>query len=441
MLNFEIKFKFYLFTALIFILKVLIYNKVLFVLFLFLYSFVIIPKNYSQSLNNPKSDFYFATLEYATGKTAAANFNFPETNPQQSFSVSLGKTNSNPELIWNRKLNFPKTGFQLSYADLGNPEKLGYVVSFMPFIDFKIFGTFTNRLNLKTGLGISYFNKIYDPNFNEFNKAISTHFTWSFKSFVYYSFLVKPNYNLKLGVDYFHNSNGHVKLPNQGLNSFLIALSSDFNLKNSQIINYENQNIDNKSVSNTYFSSRFGYGIRAFSKNENTQKNVCTFSASAGKILNNTFKFGVGFYYRQYQDYYDYLKNDKQKSYNFFPKLNSKPFLNASNFGISTNAEITMNHIGVEVEFGINFFKPAYEIDWILNEGKYQNGIYNDGELTSYYKLKKLISSRLGLKYYILNTNKIQKNNFFIACHINANLGQADFSELSIGYVRVLNKK
>ncbi len=43
----------------------------------------------------------------------------------------------------------------------------------------------------------------------------------------------------------------------------------------------------------------------------------------------------------------------------------------------------------------------------------------------------------LGFKDVIerLNFSQSPKSNIFIACHINANLGQADFTELSLGYV------
>ena len=40
----------------------------------------------------------------------------------------------------------------------------------------------------------------------------------------------------------------------------------------------------------------------------------------------------------------------------------------------------------------------------------------------------------MGLKYYLWSTTNSPKDNMYIGAHINANLGQADFTELSIGY-------
>ena len=75
---------------------------------------------------------------------------------------------------------------------------------------------------------------------------------------------------------------------------------------------------------------------------------------------------------------------------------------------------------------GVNFYKPFYEEEWLLNEV----------ELNWYYQIKKHVPARMGLKFYALNTDKNPKHNVFLGATINANLGQADFTELSLGYVR-----
>ena len=86
--------------------------------------------------------------------------------------------------------------------------------------------------------------------------------------------------------------------------------------------------------------------------------------------------------------------------------------------------------------FAFNFTKPFYKVDYKLNEGKIiDDGSYQLGKLDWYYNVKHLISSRFGLKYYALNTNNSPKHNVFLGAFINANLGQADFTELGIGYV------
>ena len=68
--------------------------------------------------------------------------------------------------------------------------------------------------------------------------------------------------------------------------------------------------------------------------------------------------------------------------------------------------------------------------------GNFRLGDINE----DYYKIKRTISARLGLKYYLINTTKTPTDNVFIGAFINSNLGQADFSELAIGYVKTFSK-
>jgi hypothetical protein len=388
-----------------------------------------LPLNWCFGQNTTASqNFSFASLEYTVGKTSPANFNFPETNLQQGITFSIGKTNYGNQSEWTKQLNHPKTGLTFSYTDFGNSDKIGKAFTVMPFLDFQL----SNRFHLKTGIGMSYFNTIFDPVTNPNNQAISSHFVWAFRSFLYYDLAKNSDFDFQLSAGYFHNSNGHVRLPNYGLNSFLVGFNSQYNFKKAPVLKEE---ISNSNYSSQwFFSYRVGVGERVLTEGDEAKK-VYVVSASAGKIINKTFKFGGGIYYRFYQDYYDYIKKEGTLVTDFYPYFKENPALYASNLGIFANSEIVMNHVGVEFELGFNLFKPSYKMDWQLNEGVYVNNVKQLGELNWYYELKRSISSKLGLKYYLFSNNKSPKHNLFLGAFINANLGQADFSELSLGYV------
>jgi hypothetical protein len=116
------------------------------------------------------------------------------------------------------------------------------------------------------------------------------------------------------------------------------------------------------------------------------------------------------------------------------------PVYYATNIGVNVSAEILMNHVSVNLQIGLNLHKPAYKMEWRINKGwentprEIPDG-WVLGNFDGFYKFKELFSGRLGLKYYLLGTKTRPKNNVFIAAHINSNLGQADFSEISLGYV------
>ena len=187
-----------------------------------------------------------------------------------------------------------------------------------------------------------------------------------------------------------------------------------------------------------YLSIKTGIGQNVLSPFFNDRKEVYTLAVSGGKVINSTFRLGVGLFYRVYEHYYDYIKNEEYLVEELYPFFKENPVLYSSNIGVMVEGELLLGHVGVEAGIGINIFKPAYKIDWHLNDGYtfIQDGeiISRPGELDVYYEFKRAIPARLGLKYYVRSTNKNPTHNVYVGAHINANLGQADFTEISIGY-------
>ena len=61
------------------------------------------------------------------------------------------------------------------------------------------------------------------------------------------------------------------------------------------------------------------------------------------------------------------------------------------------------------------------------------------GQFNTKYEVKNIVNARLGMKYYLWSTATPRKDNLFVGLHINSNGGQADFTELSLGYVYQFN--
>jgi len=401
---------------------------------------LICQTNFGQNATSP----LFFIPEILIGKTLEANTDFPETTLQKNIFLSLGRYNFNPNKEWAARLNYPKTGFSLGYTDFGNSKKIGHAYTLMPFIEFPVLKQYTSGLNLQIALGGSYMDTQYDIETNPFNRAITTKVNWSFRSFLYYDVFNTDKTVWRFGLGYLHHSNGHTNLPNQGLNSLAASISAKIDSKNKPEALSKPHHY--KSKSQTYLTTRFGIGQNVLSKKFDTKKEVYSFAMSAGKIINNTFKFGGGFYYRFYEHYYDYINNNEALVEEQFPNFRDNPYGYATNFGFFATSELLLDHIGFEFDLGLNIYKPFYKIDWQLNQGhSYENSngdmIEVLGELNWYYEIKRTVSARMGLKYYLWSTNKAPKHNIFIGAHINANLGQADFTELSFGYVYRFNLK
>ena len=395
---------------------------------------------------------HYVTPEFLVGKTQPANIDFPETSLQTTYLLSFGKHNDDNPQEWAQRLGYPRTGVMFGVTDFGNSEKIGQAMVLQPYVEFDIGRKKRRDVSLNIGLGASYFNTNHDSLYNITNQAVSTRFTWNYRMFVNYRFGAKKKVNFRLSGGYFHHSNGHTKLPNQGLNSFLIGLSAQFNYKvrDTAALKIPKRRPKFNRTTNNFLDVRTGIGQMALSNYFNDRKEVYSVAVSYGKVVNRTYKFGVGFYYRFYEQYYDYIKGEKQFINEEFPEFKDNPFRYASTYGVFGSFEVLLNHFGLEVNIGANFAKPFYEIDWRISQGFSHTFENNEGvtvigvedtPLSTKYEIKKIVSSRLGVKYYLWGTNNNPVHNVYVGIHLNANLGQADFSELSLGYVYNFNFK
>lgn len=404
-------------------------NKIWIVIFM-----LILPR---KLISQENSHAIRISPEFMIGYINKSNENFPERKFKKQINLNFGKTHQDNPQEWAQRLSGIETGISFSFSDFGNDEKLGKGFTVLPFIDFPLLKS--NRFNLQSGLGISYHTRKFHPEKNPHNQAISTSFTWAYRLYVYYSFWQTDQIDWKIGGGYAHHSNGHTRLRNQGLNSFLVGISADLKSKYQdqpqQEYYFENSNY-------TYLSLRSGLGRNVLATAFNDRKNVYAFSVNFGKVYNHTWKIGAGAYYHFYEHYYQYIKNDYflVQPDREFQRFKKSPRRYASNFGLMVQSELLLNHIGIELGVGLDLYKPAYKLDWRMNGGWLDTPIeipenWQVGEYSFYFKLKYRISGRLGLKYYLFETHTHQPFNLFVGAFINSNLGQADFSELGVGYI------
>ncbi|MFA9371576.1 MAG: acyloxyacyl hydrolase [Labilibaculum antarcticum] len=364
---------------------------------------------------------FFIEPELMLGKTVSNYNDFPKTDAVQSVFLSVGIKDTR-NLHSSQYYNHPTTGLSFSYSNFGNDSVLGKAYGIMPFIQFHPWGHLQKAWSLKFGMGGSYFTKSYKD--NEQNLAIGSKLTWSFQAFLYRELFALNRLNFRVGAGYLHSSNGHTKLPNMGLNSAHVSLACQWN---SRILISKKKDIylgtDADPDRKYFINVRTGLGIHEYggkSKPVGGEKgNVYSTALSGGILFKQHLKVRAGFTYRFYEHYYDQIEASANADY-----IDS-PSWNASNIYFHLGSEFLIGHFGLDIEGGLNLFKPFYS--------EYYK-TYGGGASEVKYKLKKYFSSRMGLNFYFINTNKLPKNNFFIGANINANFGQADFSEVNFGY-------
>lgn len=391
--------------------------KILF-LFLLLLAFI---NGRAQQIKESYDDVFAITPEFQFGLTLPSNTNFPSRKIQTIFQVNISKKNYSSSKKWASLLNYPTTGVAVSYTNFGNVDKLGTAISLTPFFEYNFKRHKLEKLSLKTGFGVSYLNKLHDPLSNPFNKAASAHLNVNYYLLMNYQLELNKGVPIRIGGGYIHHSNGHSKLPNLGFNSALLTVSSDIFTSNRNKDLSEQTELIPRSFQ-TYFELKNGMGYNDFIEGIDSKKYVWTYAASSGFIFKDIYKLGLGLSYRRYQHYYDYIVANQLEDYS------NKPNKYASNLFLFVNTELLLNHVGLNIDGGLNLYKPFYKTHYLLQEEA----------LDFKYELKKLFLGRMGLKLYLNNTRDLPDNNVFIGAHINANLSQADFFEFSVGYVHRL---
>lgn len=362
--------------------------------------------------------------ELMLGKSIPSYEFLTDKMPQFVLGLSYTHKNNDQSVEWQSILNYPTTGVGLYYTNYGTSIK-GQSISLIPFLEF--YPCKNHKWSTKLGIGITYFDTKYHIINNPLNQAVSSDYTWAVQGFIYYDIQLKKH-NLRLGLGVFHHSNGHTKLPNEGLNSALLSVSHQFNLPSKKLKN-NTKSFDKNSINkfgDYFYNFRVGNGIQAFLTEDSKLKSVYSASATAGIFYKNIVKLSFGVNYRFYQHYYDFIIENNTNPYIKKPKWGS------SNIYLSVGTEVLLGYVGIDWEGGLNLHKPFYKTHYDLQKSQNETK----------YKLKNLFLGRLGLKLYAINTKKKPTTNFFIAAHINSNLSQADFSELSIGFThRIIKKK
>jgi len=355
--------------------------------------------------------------------------NFPNTHIQHALSASMGSFKIDSTSSWAKHFNFPQTGITFFYSNIGNNSIYGNQFSLLSFISYKILKNNTNPFYLKLGLGASYFTSSYDSITNPRNVAIGSPFTWAFQAGIYKTIVEKEGFNLKLGVIFSHASNGHTQLPNFGLNSGLISLSSQFYKQSDQRYQLLKRKEKNTTEERYSVNIKQGLGFHEYGITDGpvgTKKRaVHSSSISFGKTFNSHFKWTFGANYQYYDQYYNQIMLNK------FPEYINHPRQSASNLILYSGAELLMNHVGMDLELGINIYKPFYKQFEADFDGQQQFQGYSDFKSS----IKRYLSTKLGLSLYLLNTSKFPTHNILIGTYIKTNSGTADYTAFNLGYI------
>ena len=385
--------------------------KVSFTFLAVVYSFICAGQTDSGKLCHS----FFIEPELLAGKIAPNYEPYPPSASKETFVLNIGESNIDNK-PWAKYYNHPDIGISLAISQLGNENIFGNEIEILPFITLNATRRLKNTWFFKIGMGASYFTKHFDSVSNPENEAVGSSVTWAFKLFLYRSLWVTKNFNLRLCGGYCHSSNGHTQLPNLGLNSALLGISAQFN-QHSPDPDFLYPEKNKEQEARSYFLQlRTGAGMHVrgnpFGPLNGPEYGVYSAAVSGGIIFKKHIKVRAGFTYRDYGKLMDYT---------------GQPYSTwqSSNLFFFLGCEFLVGHFGMDIEGGINLYKPFYHRFYRDYEGS---------TASTFYFLKSTFPMRMGLNYYIIDPYKNSRFNVFLGANIDANFGQADFSEINLGY-------
>ncbi|MCL1934283.1 MAG: acyloxyacyl hydrolase [Candidatus Azobacteroides sp.] len=157
---------------------------------------------------------------------------------------------------WNAFFNYPEYGISYTFFDLGSPDYAGTAHCLFPYLNFHFFNNQSRmNLNLRTGVGLAYVEKIYDAETNPENFAFSTHLNIVLNAQLQGVYKMSNAWSLSAGVGIIHFSNGAYRMPNLGMNtvSLFTGVSRSFGKGNRYIASENKTNEKNKNWACTVF--------------------------------------------------------------------------------------------------------------------------------------------------------------------------------------------
>jgi len=390
--------------------------------------YILLP-DYIQAQSQTSKDhgnLFFFQSTVLTGRNVANYSTFPDTRWRQCISLDIGLEAMHNGKSYASYYNFPQYGISVSVTQLGNDSALGKEFSVTPFFAYNPFRNHQRGMYFRVGLGLSYFTRFYHTDTNPSNEAIGSSFTWAFHGIISKPVVATSRFSINMNLAYYHASNGHIQLPNFGLNAAMFGLSCRFLFSQKMKENTSVPGADATGGNTFFILLRQGTGINELGGTSGPVGGkkglIYSGTVAGGMLFKRHLKVRIGFTYRYYELVRGYDSETRPWNYS----QSAKWF--ASNIYFFAGCEFLIGHFGLDVEGGLNIHKPFYS---------YFFETFENGSELSYY-LKKIFPTRMGLNYYFVNTEKNPRNNISIGAHINANFGEADFSEFSIAYTRLL---
>jgi hypothetical protein len=289
------------------------------------------------------------------------------TGHPEGVMVNLARqTNGDKE--WERAYGNPDYGMFFLYQDFKN-SILGENYSVGAFYNFYFL---KKRMMFKIAQGIAYNTNPQDKETNSKNNAFgskllaNTNFVLAYKKEN-----IIDRFGLQAGLIFTHFSNGRMKAPNSGINTYSLNVGVNYNLEKDFKRTIDTAKIDLKFKEPIHYNFVVRSGVNESPVVGSGQHSFFHVGFYADKRLNrkSAIQLGTEVFFSNF--YKDFIKYQSVA----YPEQNLDPNTDYKRVGVFVGHELFINRISLEAQLGYYIYQP--------------------------YKFDIPVYDRLGMKYYV----------------------------------------
>jgi hypothetical protein len=306
---------------------------------------------------------------------------------QVNFAV---KTHGRKE--WQKAFNYPDYGAYFLYQDFKS-QPLGAAYAIGGFYDFYFW---KRRLKFRLAQGFALTTNPYDKVDNSKNKALGTRVLDNTNFGLTYNRMLFDHIGFQAGLLFTHYSNGRIKSPNSGVNTYSLSLGLNYNFTHEKTIQNDTTQVQKFYREPIRYNFVLRSGINESPIIRTGQRPFYHIGFYADKRLNRKSAVQLGtelFLTNSFKDYIKYFAVA-------YPDKNIDPNTDYKRVGVFVGHELFINRVSLEAQIGYYVYQP--------------------------FKKDIAIYDRLGMKYYF--TDKI-----FAGFTVKTHLFLAEALEFGIG--------
>lgn len=387
--------------------------------FYFFYTLALVAKD--------STKFRINAIEAISGKGIVREnfYHFPPHGSAYIASISLIEVL--PAYFSKRVIpfNFTSKGSVFNVVTYGNNYELGFSLNAVRFAELKLLNTRFFDLQFRIAGGLGFVNRTWDAEKRPNNVGMSLPINFSGQVYLFSNFKIHPKWFLYAGGGFFHVSNGHVHLPNFGLNVLSTTVGLRFNYR--QAPEFVPQS---KFKPYNLLGGSFGIGLQEYGDARIAfvpgSKPVYQANIFAGRRLTEYVQLNIGLAAKTFTHYYEQSIAEGVEPYA------SSPFKSASGVFAFISSNFIFGNAGAHFSLGYNLIKTPFYDYFFDNYVRKKD---------PYKFLDSNFSNRYGFFYSTKKLFKLNNAEMKIGLYINGNYFDADFTEICVSYAGIFGRK